>query len=375
MLDTKQFGDLLNRHGFGFFAGVPCSFLKPLINYALNDQQYVIAANEGEAVAICAGAAVGGRKSVVLMQNSGLTNATSPLTSLIYTFRIPVLGFVSLRGDSDFPDEPQHELMGQITTRMLDLMQIPWALLSRDKAEAEAQVRNADAIVESGRPFFFVVRKDTFGETKLREQRMEFAPPSAPRRKSREDRLPKRVEVLTLLNEIKTDESALIATTGVSGRELYEVEDAPNNFYMVGSMGCASSFGLGLALARRDKKVVVIDGDGAILMRAGALSTIGYYRPSNMLHILLDNGIHDSTGGQATVSGGIDFTALASAMAYPQSIHIHDLDELKQEVRAWHRSGGLSFLYVAIAKGTKKDLGRPKVTPPQVRARFMEFLG
>ena len=144
MIDTKLFGGLLKDYGFAIYSGVPCSHLKGLINFAINNCELVMAANEGDAVAICAGAQLGGRKSVFLCQNSGLTNATSPLTSLIYTFKIPILGFVSLRGEpGGKPDEPQHELMGQITTGFLDLMRIPWSFLATDDNEAARQLAEA----------------------------------------------------------------------------------------------------------------------------------------------------------------------------------------------------------------------------------------
>ncbi|WP_237762775.1 thiamine pyrophosphate-binding protein [Paenibacillus sp. A3] len=161
--------------GFQLFSGVPCSFLKNLINYAINECEYVAAANEGDAVAIASGAYVGGKKSVVLMQNSGLTNAVSPLTSLTYPFRIPLLGFVSLRGEPGIPDEPQHELMGRITTGLLDLMQVEWQYLSNDLEEAKRQLVQADAHIANNRSFFFVVRKGTFEEEVLRKQQSSIA--------------------------------------------------------------------------------------------------------------------------------------------------------------------------------------------------------
>ncbi|MGA9173286.1 MAG: thiamine pyrophosphate-binding protein, partial [Thermoactinomyces sp.] len=151
MINTRIFGKELKKLGFGFFSGVPCSFLKNLINYAINECDYVAAANEGDAVAIASGAYIGGRKSVVLMQNSGLTNAVSPLTSLNYPFRIPLLGFVSLRGEPGIPDEPQHELMGRITTKLLDLMEVQWDYLSNDLEEAKRQLVQANQHIEHNR--------------------------------------------------------------------------------------------------------------------------------------------------------------------------------------------------------------------------------
>ena len=161
-LNTQHFGELLKQSGFDFFSGVPCSFLNNLINYAINDCTYIMSTNEGEAVAVCSGAYLAGKKSVVLMQNSGLTNATSPLTSLNYTFQIPVLGFVSLRGEPGLQDEPQHELMGTITEKMLSLMEVSWDYLSDDFELANTQLEKANLFIESQKSSFFVGKKNTF---------------------------------------------------------------------------------------------------------------------------------------------------------------------------------------------------------------------
>ena len=168
MLNTNKFGNELKKLGFDFFSGVPCSFLKNLINYSINECEYIAAANEGDAVAIASGAYLGGRKPVVLMQNSGLTNAVSPLTSLTYPFQIPVLGFVSLRGEPGLIDEPQHELMGRITTQLLDIMQIKWQYLSTNYNVAKSQLETANKWIEKKQPFFFVVKKETFENENLK---------------------------------------------------------------------------------------------------------------------------------------------------------------------------------------------------------------
>ena len=374
MLHTQSFGDSLKKKGFNFYSGVPCSFLKNLINYSINDCHYVMAANEGDAVAICAGAYLGGRKSVVLMQNSGLTNATSPLTSLNYTFRIPVLGFVSLRGEPGVADEPQHELMGTITEKFLDVMRIPWQYLSDDPDEAEKQLQQADEAITNGQSFFFVVKKDTFDAVELKQKslpsvqniRLEATPEA--------DQKPTRLSVLERINQLKNADTVVLATTGTTGRELYEIEDAPNYLYMVGSMGCIGSMALGLSLARPDKKVIAIDGDGALLMRLGSLATNACYAPVNMMHILLDNNCHDSTGGQATVSHNVDFSRIAAASGYANAFHIHNIDELERLVNEWQQNPQLTFIHLCTAKGSKKDLGRPKIKPHEVKERLMGYI-
>ncbi|MFC7442586.1 phosphonopyruvate decarboxylase [Laceyella putida] len=374
MINTRMFGKELKKLGFGFFSGVPCSFLKSLINYAINECDYVAAANEGDVVAIASGAYLGGKKSVVLMQNSGLTNAVSPLTSLNYPFRIPLLGFVSLRGEPGIPDEPQHELMGRITTKLLDLMQVPWDYLPGNMEEAMRKLVQANQHIEQNRPFFFVVKKGTFDEVALQKQQTFIQLNRIKVQGKAENQLPTRHEALTVINSLKDRQTVQLATTGKTGRELYEIEDAHNNLYMVGSMGCISSFGLGLSLTQNNKDIVVIDGDGSLLMRMGSLATNGYYNPPNMIHILLDNNAHDSTGGQSTVSHNIHFVDIAASCGYTKSLHVHNLKELEASFKEWKETKGLTFLYLRISKHSKEKLGRPKIKPHEVKERLRFFL-
>ncbi|MEZ4971997.1 MAG: phosphonopyruvate decarboxylase [Cyclobacteriaceae bacterium] len=374
MLSTQEFGNELKKLGYDFYSGVPCSFLKYLINYAINECDYVMAANEGDAVAIASGAHLGGKKSVVLMQNSGLTNATSPLTSLNYTFQLPVLGFVSLRGEAGLADEPQHELMGQITEKILKLMKVKWAYLSDDIKEAQKQLRKADKLIAKKETFFFVVKKGTFDEVKLKDQQLKTIQNKTKIKSPQKSELPTRRETLKTLVDLSESNTILLATTGKTGRELFEVADKPNHLYMVGSMGCISSLGLGLALAQPSKKVIVIDGDGSAIMRMGSFTTNAYYQPTNLLHIVLDNNTHDSTGGQATVSHNIDFVEHAASVCYPIARQVNGLDELTKSIVKWQMQGGLTLLHLRIAKGSTKELGRPSVKPYQVKERLMQFI-
>jgi phosphonopyruvate decarboxylase len=374
MIDTKAFGAELQKSGFSFYTGVPCSYLKSLINYAINTCEYVGAANEGDAIAIASGAHLGGRKTVVLMQNSGLTNAVSPLVSLNYPFRIPLLGFVSLRGEPGLPDEPQHELMGKITTQMLELMQVQWQYLSSDITEAKGQLQQAVQAIERDRPFFFVVRNGTFNNEPLQKQDQLHKINSIKRAKSTADQLPSRYEALTFINAMKENNTVQLATTGKTGRELYELEDRGSNFYMVGSMGCIGSFGLGLALTRKNNDIVIIDGDGSIIMRMGSLAINGYHNPSNLLHILLDNNAHDSTGGQKTVSHNVNFVEIAAACGYTSSLYIHNLEELQAVITEWKANKGLTFVHMKISSGSSEQLGRPHIKPYEVKERLQIFL-
>lgn len=376
MLNTQRFGEALQAQGYDFFSGVPCSFLKDLINYAMNNCDYYAAANEGDAVAICAGATLAGKKAVVLLQNSGLGNTVSPLTSLNYCFRIPVLGFVSLRGEEGIPDEPQHELMGQITTALLDTMRISWTYLANDATTAEAQLKKANAyMAQTQLPFFFVVKKNTFEKVAYNEKPVPYKKPQYfPIDPLRLSENPKRQDCLEAIVAQSDNSTALLATTGKTGRELFETKDAPNHFYQVGSMGCISAIGLGIAVSKPTKKIIVIDGDGAALMRMGNFPTLGHYRPNNLLHIVLDNGVHDSTGGQATVSSTLDFAAIAQASGYPVIKRISSTDHLGKAISEWKIKPELTFLHIPISKGSKAELGRPTVKPHEVKLRFMEAL-
>lgn len=364
MIDTQSFGEALKEAGYDFYSGVPCSFLKDLINYSINDCEYVMAANEGDAIAICAGAQLAGRKTVALMQNSGLGNAVSPLTSLNAIFRIPVLGFVSLRGEPGLSDEPQHDLMGVITGELLSAMRIEWAFLDADREKAKAQIALADSVIESGRPFFFVVRKETFSKVALREDRKIREPAG----------LPDRSSMIEALRAAAGPRTVIAATTGFTGRELYEHGDDERNFYMVGSLGCLSSFCLGLNLADPGRPVIALDGDGSALMRMGALPVVAAYKPARFMHVLLDNNAHESTGGQFTVSGGVDWPSLAIAAGYPKAVSASSPEELAERVREWERDGGLTFAYVRIRQGAPEKLGRPKTKPHEVATRLKAFV-
>lgn len=375
MVEAESFVNAASARGFNFYSGVPCSYLTPFINYVINSAalRYVGAANEGDAVAIAAGAELGGHRSVVMFQNSGLGNAVSPLTSLNYIFRLPVLIYVTLRGEpGGRPDEPQHELMGAITTEMLDSMRIPWRFFPTHEAEIDEAL---DAAVEhmdtERRPYAFVMRYGTVAPHALTRQ-----PEPKPASAARPDRSApefRRADMLRAIQAGLSDSDVVITTTGYTGRELYAIGDRANQLYMVGSMGCASSFGLGLALARPDLRVFVIDGDGAALMRLGAMACVGYERPANLVHVLLDNQVHESTGAQATLAHSVDFCAIAKACGYPVVEEVSDPQQLVASIDANRRT--LAFYHVPIQRGVHAELPRPAVTPAAVATRLREFIG
>ena len=382
MLEAKDFLDPARALGFDWYAGVPCSFLTPFINYVIGDPAltYVGAANEGDAVAAAAGAVIGGHRGVAMMQNSGLGNAVSPLTSLAYVFRIPLLVICTHRGDPGLEDEPQHELMGQITGALFDTMSIPWEVFPDNSAAVQPTLdRDVDYFEREQRPYALVMKKGSVAPHKLSAAavapRMRTAVVGAPFTQQHPGQRPSRSAALARIVEATTEtDSVVIATTGFTGRELFAQADRNNHLYMVGSMGCASSLGLGLAMTRPDRHVIVVDGDGAALMRMGNMATLGAYAPENLTHILLDNEVHDSTGAQATVAAGIDFAAIAAACGYAQAVRGTDTASITDLLQAG-RSGGPRFLHLKISRGTIDNLPRPSITPASVLARLENCLG
>ena len=377
MIEASQFVGPAKRLGFDFWAGVPCSFLTPFINYTIGDTDltYISSANEGDAVAAATGAALGGRRSVAMMQNSGLGNAVSPLTSLNHVFRIPVLLIITLRGEPGKPDEPQHELMGQITAELLETMRIRWSWFPDREEDVENALQTAVGHMDStASPYALIMKKGMVAPYPLRQVpgTGKSSAGRQPETSSPVPELPSRHDVLKqLVAHSDVSETVLIASTGFNGRELYAIADRPNHLYMVGSMGCAASLGLGLSLVRPDKKIIVIDGDGAVLMRMGNMAAVGAYGGENFYHVALDNHVHESTGGQATVSSAVDFRAIAAACAY-QSI-FSSTDGLS-ESGGFLQSKAPAFLLVETGLGVPEGLPRPSVKPADVARRLMMHL-
>ena len=306
-----------------------------------------------------------------MLQNSGLGNTVNPLTSLTHTFRIPALLIVTLRGEpGGAPDEPQHELMGRITTDLLDLMGIPWAWFPNETAAIEPVLEQARASMDSrGRPYALVMRKGSVASTELRAE--DIRRPLVPAAVTRSSPVARRGDFLSAVQAAVQPNDLIVATTGYTGRELYACGDRPNQLYMVGSMGCALSVGLGLAVACPERRVIVIDGDGAALMRLGAMATTGYERPPNLVHVLLDNGVHESTGSQRTVSRSIDFCGLAAACGYPRVAEVARPEDIGPAIG--QPAPELNFIHVPIMPGVP-ELPRPGISPEDVAARFRSYI-
>ena len=321
MIAADAFLKPAQERGFSFYAGVPCSFLTPLINRVISDPalNYVGAASEGEAVAVAAGAWLAGRRTVVMCQNSGLGNTVNPLTSLNHPFRIPTLLIVTWRGQPGLKDEPQHELMGEVTGSLLDTIAIGHAGFPKEvDAVAAALDRAERAMAADELPFALIMEKGSVRDDGLDQPDQPTHPRGEVADLRQGGERPARIDLLRCIQALVPAAAAVVATTGKTGRELFTCEDRPQQLYQVGSMGCASAMGLGIAL-NTERPVVVLDGDGAALMKLGALATIGAHAPGNLIHAVLDNGVHDSTGGQATVSPNVDFATVAQACGYPRS--------------------------------------------------------
>ena len=380
MIEAKEFIEAARELGFVRYTSVPCSFLTPFINYVINDNalEYIASTNEGDALATTSGSVIGGQRSIVMMQNSGLGNAVSPITSLSYIFRIPFLIIVTHRGEPGVKDEPQHELMGQITEELFNTMQIPSETFPSETKEIIPALQRAEKFMsKEHRPYAFIIKKGSIAPQKLDKKMIKNIAKSETEIRSLFDekltRLDRNTVLRHIINHTSVDDSILIATTGFTGRELFSINDRVNHIYMVGSMGCASSFGLGLALARPDLKIIVIDGDGAGLMRMGNFATIGTYASNNFIHILLDNEVHDSTGGQSTVSKNINFAMIAKACGYSMTLSGNKM-ELIDELFSLNKNEGPTFGHLKICSGTIENLPRPNVKPNEVLRRMMRHI-
>ena len=376
MLTAEQFIAAARQRGFDFFTGVPCSFLTPLINGVLNEPtlRYIGAASEGEAVAIAAGAWAAGRQTVVMCQNSGLGNAVNPLTSLNAPFRIPTLFITTWRGEPGLADEPQHVVMGAITHDLLGLIGVEYAAFPDSADDLAAAMDLATARLEArSLPYALVMSAGSVAAERL--EPAVAAPRGAGRRYDDElaGPLPSRLDILQQFLMLTDDATAVIATTGKCGRELFTLADRRQHLYQVGSMGGASAMGLGVAL-NTTRNVVVLDGDGAALMKLGNFATIGAYRPANLLHIVLDNGVHDSTGGQATVSATVDFAGVALACGYGFAASCRTAAGFAAAFGLAAGGDGPALVHVRIAPGSLAKLGRPTIGPDAVARRFRAFL-
>ena len=366
MIDPRAFLASLDEAGIRFVTGVPDSLLKDVcacIADHYSSDRHVIAANEGSAVGLAIGHYLAtGNPALVYMQNSGLGNAINPITSLAdpQIYGIPILLMIGWRGEilsdgSQLHDEPQHRKQGQITPALLDILGIPYRIL-------DEQTIVRDVIAGANDPVALLVRKGTFAPY-VREKRDS-------------EGMRREEAIASILNALP-DDVPVVATTGMSSRELFELRKTQSagherDFLTVGGMGHASQIATGIALAKPDQKVVCIDGDGAMLMHMGALSNSAACR--NLLHIVINNGAHDSVGGQPTKGASLDLTQIASACGYGAVARAHDAGEIESNLRTMLAANHSCFLEIACRPGARANLGRPDRAPAENKIDFMRFL-
>lgn len=372
MIEPRQFIERLRAGGVDFFAGVPDSLLKNLCAYITDNvsrENNIIAANEGGAVALAAGYHLAtGKTGCVYMQNSGEGNAVNPLLSLMDAdvYRIPLLLVIGWRGEPGVHDEPQHVKQGKVTLSLLDAMGIPYAVLDENW---EGQVDEALRMIqETNGIYALIVRKGTYEEYTLQNQVAS-------------DWALGREEAIKIVVDKLREDDIVVSTTGMISRELFEYREAKeqghvHDFLTVGSMGHASQIALGIALQKPERRVVVFDGDGALLMHMGGMAIIGDYTPKNLVHIVFNNGAHDSVGGQPTVGQKINVEAIAKAVGYADVISVDSQMSLMAAMNHVNCAviDGVSLINVNVRKGNRKDLGRPTTTPQENKNALMEEL-
>lgn len=360
--------------GADFFAGVPDSQLKALCNYLMdtygvNGTNHIIAANEGNAVGLAAGYHLAtGKIPVVYMQNSGEGNVINPVASLMndQVYGIPCIFVIGWRGEPGIHDEPQHIFQGEITCKLLEDMDIRYMILSKDTTENEVELKMKEyrEYLNCGKQVAFVVRKGALEfDGKVRYENAATL--------CREDIIRHIVDV--------SKEDTVVSTTGKASRELFEIREANGqghgyDFLTVGSMGHSSSIALEIALQKPEKKIWIIDGDGAALMHMGAMAVLAANKPGNIVHILINNGAHETVGGQPTVMGGIDPVMVAKGCGYPNAVSVDTFEKLDQALKEAKDRNELSFIEVKCAIGARDDLGRPTTTAKQNKEAFMAEL-
>lgn len=371
MIESADFLRFLQSIGISFFTGVPDSLLKNIcacITDSVDENHHIIAANEGGAVALATGHHLAtGSIPLVYMQNSGIGNAVNPLLSLVdpKVYSIPMILMVGWRGEPGIKDEPQHIKQGAVTCELFDAMGISWSIIP-DTLEAFKQDFTAiyENIKKESKPHVLLVKKCTFTNWQLQKEKKSQAA------LSRESAIEAVVQAIP-------QDAVIIATTGMASRELYEIRGKYNmghhkDFLTVGSMGHASQIALGIALEKKNRTIVCLDGDGATLMHMGSLGINGSLQAVNLLHIVLNNNAHDSVGGQPTVSDTVKFVDVAKACDYKTAISISQ----KNEISAFIKSNpiGPVFMEILVTKGSRKDLGRPKESPKDNKELFMNYL-
>lgn len=372
MIRPEFFIEALREKGIDCFAGVPDSLLKNICAYItghFDAEHNIIAANEGAAVGLAAGHYLAtGQVACVYMQNSGEGNIINPLASLTdqEVYNIPVLLLIGWRGRPGVHDEPQHVKQGKVTTGLLNVMGVNFEVLSKEEDKAAKQIEKAAKALTNKEVFALVIEKDTFEEYKLQNVEVN-------------DLTMTREEAIQTVAAALGEKDCIVSTTGMISRELFEYRAAMNqgherDFLTVGSMGHASQIALGIAMAKTDRTVWCFDGDGAAIMHMGSMAIVANKAPKNYVHVVFNNGAHDSVGGQPTVGLKIDLPRVARAVGYPHTYSVSTKEDLLDVLNEVKKNNDLSLIEIKVKKGNRKDLGRPTTTPIQNKNALMAFL-
>ena len=375
MINNQDLYESLRRNDVDFYTGVPDSLLKHFCAFLYENvpsERHIITPNEGNAVALASGYHMAtGKYAMVYLQNSGLGNIINPITSLCCeeVYGVPMLLMIGWRGEPGVKDAPQHSMMGRITPELLKLMNIPYSIVPDDVEDIDALVAKSVEHMKTHRtPYAWVVRKNTFPKfTSPKAQ----ASPNYPML---------REEAIRIFLEALDPDAIVVSTTGKTSRELYAVRqilghDNNNDFLNIGAMGHCSHVALGIAMQHPDRTVVCLDGDGALLMHMGSLASLGVCHPANLRHVVINNGAHESVGGQATAGFDVDFCAMALASGYTSAARTEDAETLTTMMKAWNTTKGPSFLEVRTKVGSREDLGRPSPPMDKFRDGLMKTLG
>ncbi|HIC38288.1 MAG TPA: phosphonopyruvate decarboxylase [Candidatus Marinimicrobia bacterium] len=372
-IKPAEFYDQLASHGVEFFTGIPDSLLKEFclcIDDRIPGDKHIIAANEGNAVALATGYYLAQKSlPLVYMQNSGLGNAINPLLSLCDpdVYSIPLLVMVGWRGEPGVKDEPQHAKQGKVQLELLDAMDIPYEIISKDDDQFAKKISNAIEIAKTeNRPVVLLIKNGTFEKYSNDTQ-------------CSDDQRMNREEALKIILGNLDDNAIVVSTTGKTSREIFEIREKnrqshEKDFLTVGSMGHCSDIALGIALAKPHRQVVCIDGDGAMLMHLGSLTSIATLKPKNFRHILMNNEVHESVGGQETAAKKLDLSAIVEAVGSSKMFKAETSDDLESNFNDFISCTGPSFLEVKIRPGSREDLGRPTIKPVDNKENFMKFL-
>ena len=372
-VNPTDFYDQLASHGVKFFTGVPDSLLKEFclcIDDRIPSDKHIIAANEGNAVALAAGNYLASKSlPLVYMQNSGLGNAINPLLSLCDpdVYSIPMLVMIGWRGEPGVKDEPQHVKQGKIQLELLETMGIPFETISKDENNFALKISTAVERAKSeSKPTVLLIKKGTFDKYGKEIQKID-------------DQRMVREEALSIVLENLDDNAIVVSTTGKTSREIFEIRENNDqshqqDFLTVGSMGHCSSIALGIALAKPHREVVCIDGDGAMLMHLGSLTSIASLKPKNFRHILMNNEVHESVGGQDTAAKNVKLSAIVEAVGSSKMFMAETITELKTNINNFMQGAGPSFLEIKIRPGSRANLGRPTIKPVDNKKDFMTFL-